>query len=123
MKILTINTPSDYFSYLGLTDPHPLVSVIDYDSIAPIPTTLNDYKVYAIFLREDADCIKVSTRSINEFPVNEICERYFSGGGHRMAAGGKYFGPMDDCIRQVEELMPQYDEEAKKALKHRYSEE
>lgn len=53
MKILKVNRPSDYSSYLGVTDRHPLVSVIEYDRIAPIPTTLNDYNVYGIFLRGD----------------------------------------------------------------------
>lgn len=53
MKILKVNKPSDYSSYLGVTDRHPLVSVIEYDRISPVPTTLNDYNVYAIFLRGD----------------------------------------------------------------------
>ncbi|MDE6513148.1 MAG: helix-turn-helix domain-containing protein [Muribaculaceae bacterium] len=53
MKVLKVNKPSDYSSYLGITDRHPLVSVIEYDRISPVPTTLNDYKVYGIFLRGD----------------------------------------------------------------------
>lgn len=65
--------------------------------------------VYTIFLREDSDCIKVSTRSIDDFPVNSICEKYFNGGGHRQAAGGKYFGSMDDCIRLCEKIMDEFD--------------
>ena len=54
MKILKVNKPSDYSSYIGVTDRHPLVSVIEYDRISPVPTTLNDYKVYGIFLRGDS---------------------------------------------------------------------
>ncbi|MDE6521355.1 MAG: helix-turn-helix domain-containing protein [Muribaculaceae bacterium] len=53
MKILKVSKPSDYSSYLGVTDRHPLVSVIEYDRISPVPTTLNDYSVYGIFLRGD----------------------------------------------------------------------
>ena len=53
MKVLKVNKPSDYSSYIGVTDRHPLVSVIEYDRISPVPTTLNDYKVYGIFLRGD----------------------------------------------------------------------
>ncbi|MDE7335721.1 MAG: AraC family transcriptional regulator, partial [Muribaculaceae bacterium] len=53
MKVLKVHKPSDYSSYLGITDRHPLVSVIEYDRISPVPTTLNDYKVYGIFLRGD----------------------------------------------------------------------
>lgn len=53
MKVLKINKPSDYSSYLGVTDRHPLIGVIEYDRISPVPTTLNDYNVYGIFLRGD----------------------------------------------------------------------
>lgn len=53
MKILKVNRPSDYSSYLGVKDSHPLVSVIEYDRISPVYTTLNDYSVYGIFLRGD----------------------------------------------------------------------
>ncbi len=53
MKVLKVSKPSDYSSYLGLSDPHPLVSVIEYDRISPVYLTLNDYGVYGIFLRGD----------------------------------------------------------------------
>ncbi len=53
MEVLKVNRPSDYSSYLGVTDRHPLVSVIEYDRISPVFTTLNDYNVYGIFLRGD----------------------------------------------------------------------
>lgn len=53
MRVLKVSKPSDYSSYLGVTDPHPLVSVIEYDRISPVLVTLNDYSVYGIFLRGD----------------------------------------------------------------------
>lgn len=65
--------------------------------------------LYTIFLREDKDCIKVSTRSVDEIPVNKLCEKYFQGGGHLQAAGGKFFGTMEECIRVCEEAMEEMD--------------
>ena len=53
MKILKVNKPSDYSSYIGVTDRHPLVSLIEYDRISPVLTTLNAYEVYGVFLRDD----------------------------------------------------------------------
>ncbi len=53
-KILKVNSPGDYSSYLGQTDRHRLVSVIDYNDISPIRSSLNHYGVYGIFLRDDA---------------------------------------------------------------------
>lgn len=54
--------------------------------------------VYSVFMREDADCIKVSTRSKFDFPVSEICKDLFKGGGHLMAAGGEFHGSLQECI-------------------------
>ncbi len=56
-KILKVYRPSDYSSWLGQTDRHPLVSVIDYAEVSPIRHSLNDYNVYGIFLRDDEDAI------------------------------------------------------------------
>jgi len=65
--------------------------------------------VYSIFLREDPDCIKVSCRSKDDFPVSKICEDHFDGGGHLQAAGGEYHGPIDKCIELIEQFLPDYD--------------
>lgn len=54
-KILSVEYPGDYSSYLGVAERHRLVSVIDYNAISPIRSSLNRYGVYAIFLRDDAD--------------------------------------------------------------------
>lgn len=65
--------------------------------------------VYCVFMREDADCIKVSTRSKFDFPVCDICSDLFNGGGHLMAAGGEYYGSLEECRRLFIENMPRYD--------------
>lgn len=49
-KILKVRTPSDFSSYHGLTDRHPLVSVIDFAEISPVRHTLNHYGVYGMFM-------------------------------------------------------------------------
>lgn len=54
-KILKVRNVSDYGRYLGHADQHPLVSVIDYAEVSPIRHSLNDYSVYGLFLRDDAD--------------------------------------------------------------------
>jgi phosphoesterase RecJ-like protein len=67
------------------------------------------------FLREDADCIKISARSIDNFPVNKVCEDYFGGGGHIQAAGGEYTsGSLDDCLSLLLKVLPNYDKYLKK---------
>ncbi|MCM1377677.1 MAG: DHH family phosphoesterase [Clostridium sp.] len=64
---------------------------------------------YSFFLREDADCIKVSARSCFGFPVNKMCEDLFNGGGHLQASGGEFKGSLENCRRILVEAMPKYD--------------
>lgn len=54
-KILNVNKTSDYSGYLGVTDPHPLVTAIDFSEISPIRHSLNRYQVYGIFVQQDND--------------------------------------------------------------------
>lgn len=52
-KVLKVRNVSDYSSYLGQRDTHPLISVIDYSKVSPIRHSLNSYSVYGLFLRDD----------------------------------------------------------------------
>lgn len=65
--------------------------------------------VYSVFMREDKDCIKVSTRSKFEFPVCDICKDLFNGGGHQMAAGGEFYGSLEECRKIMVDNMDKYD--------------
>lgn len=65
--------------------------------------------VYSVFMREDPDCIKVSTRSKFDFPVCDICHDLFNGGGHLMAAGGEFHGTLEECRATLLENMDKYN--------------
>lgn len=52
MKIKNVN---DYSRYVGLTDRHPWVSVINYAEVSPVRHCLNNYSVYGIFFHDEAD--------------------------------------------------------------------
>lgn len=45
-KILKIRNVGDYSQWVGHTDTHPLVSVIDYAEVSPVRHCLNNYSVY-----------------------------------------------------------------------------
>lgn len=64
---------------------------------------------YCVFMREDADCIKVSARSCDEFPVSEICKDLYGGGGHLQAAGGEFYGSLEECRQILIGAMDKYD--------------
>lgn len=50
-KILKVRKPSDYSSWLGQSDPHELISVINYSELSPVRHSLNNYDVYGLFLQ------------------------------------------------------------------------
>ncbi len=65
--------------------------------------------VYSIFMREDADYIKVSARSKYNFPVSKICSDLFNGGGHVQASGGEFHGTLEECRKLLIENLGRYD--------------
>lgn len=79
----------------------------DTEGLVNIPLQVNGIE-YSFFLREDDDCVKVSARSINNFPVNKMCEDLFGGGGHVMAAGGEFKGTLEEARQKLIEAMPAY---------------
>ena len=62
----------------------------------------------AAFIVERADKVKLSLRSKGEFPANEICKRYFNGGGHRNAAGGTSNDSFEQVVKQFKLILPEY---------------
>jgi phosphoesterase RecJ-like protein len=62
----------------------------------------------AAFIVERSDRVKLSLRSKGEFPANEICKKYFDGGGHRNAAGGHSSHSLEQVVQQFKQILPEY---------------
>ena len=54
-NILKVSKPSDYSKWVGQTDPHELISVIDFSKVSPVRLSLNSYDVYGLFLQGEED--------------------------------------------------------------------
>lgn len=78
----------------------------DTEGIVNMPLAIDCINFSAMFI-EALDHIKISFRSQGNFDVNRFAETYFHGGGHRNAAGGKYFGPIQEAIARFEEIVRQ----------------
>lgn len=76
----------------------------DTDNLVNIPLKINEI-TYSFFLREESEYIKVSCRSKGNYAVNTICEKHFNGGGHMNAAGGEFYGTMQECVTRLEEII------------------
>lgn len=60
---------------------------------------------YCAFMRQEADCIRVSMRSTGDFPVNRVCADHFGGGGHLNAAGGDFHGTIGEAAEFFRSLL------------------
>lgn len=58
--------------------------------------------IFTAFFSENTEegIIKISFRSIGDFDVNSFARTYFSGGGHKNAAGGKSYLSLDETVNR-----------------------
>ena len=59
----------------------------------------------SVLITEQEEHIKLSLRSSGKRDVNQIARKYFNGGGHRNAAGGKFFGTLNEAIEAYENML------------------
>jgi phosphoesterase RecJ-like protein len=67
--------------------------------------------------KETEDGVKISLRSTGEFPANEMASRYFNGGGHRNAAGGKVAMTLDETVEVFKNALGEYKEQLEKEMR------
>ena len=81
----------------------------DTEGLVNLPLQILGIKL-SVFLREDTEhpCIRVSLRSVDDFPCNEMAAEFFGGGGHKNAAGGEVWGTMDEAIVLVKKAVQKY---------------
>jgi len=61
----------------------------------------------AVFITEQQNVTKLSFRSKGNINVQEICHKYFNGGGHRNASGGQSRAPLADTLAKVRAIIPE----------------
>lgn len=58
--------------------------------------------------KEAEEGVKLSLRSIGDFPANEMATQFFNGGGHKNAAGGKVDMSLEDTVNLFLEAIKSY---------------
>ena len=81
----------------------------DTEGFVNMPLQILGMKL-SVFLREDTEhpCIRVSLRSVDDFPCNEMAAEFFGGGGHKNAAGGEVWGTMDEAVALAKKAVQKY---------------
>ena len=69
----------------------------DTEGFVNLPLSIEGV-TFSAFIRQDLDCVKISLRSVGDFPCNLFANRYFGGGGHKNASGGEYYGPLSEAV-------------------------
>lgn len=80
----------------------------DTEGFANLPLNIKGI-IFAAFMREDGNMIKMSFRSQGKFPANKFSSECFNGGGHLNAAGGEFYGTLDEAVKIFEEKLPVYN--------------
>ena len=78
----------------------------DTEGFVNIPLTIRNVRLSA-FIKEDDGFFRVSLRSRRDVSARQLALKYFHGGGHEQAAGGKILLP--DDIPSGEALVPWLD--------------
>lgn len=82
----------------------------DTEGFANMPLCMKNIFL-SVFFRQDFDnpnLIKLSLRSKGNFPCNEFSSKFYGGGGHLNAAGGEFYGTMDEAVEILEKNLPIY---------------
>ncbi|WP_231464242.1 bifunctional oligoribonuclease/PAP phosphatase NrnA [Pedobacter sp. Leaf132] len=79
----------------------------DTEGVVNYALSINGIRLAALIV-ERTDKVKLSLRSTGDFPANEICKKYFNGGGHRNAAGGASDKSLAEVIDEFKSILPEY---------------
>lgn len=81
----------------------------DAEGLVNMPLQVKGMRL-SISLREDTerDVVRVSLRSVYDFPCNRMAEEFFHGGGHLNASGGELPFPLSEAMLTAERAIKAY---------------
>ena len=86
----------------------------DSEGFVNLPLAISTVQVSAFFTENaDGKYVRVSLRSKGNIDVNRFAIRFFNGGGHRNAAGGRLYMPLDDVPAYFEQALAAWPDEEK----------
>lgn len=103
-------------AYIALSDEE--LQAFDYragdtEGLVNMPLSIEGVEIAALMTEKEGGQIKMSFRSKGKLAVNAFSEQYFSGGGHRNAAGGEFWGTLADAEVRFKESMSVYLQDVK----------
>ena len=77
----------------------------DTEGLVNYPLSMLGIRLAAIVIDRDEER-KWSFRSKGDIDVNQFARQYFSGGGHKNAAGGRSSLSLEECVLQFNKVLP-----------------
>ena len=87
----------------------------DAEGLVNMPLQIKGHKL-SISLREDTEkdnLIWVSLRSVDQFPCNEMSARFFNGGGHLNASGGRLYCSLSEAVEITKQAIQAFEDKLK----------
>ena len=84
----------------------------DAEGLVNMPLQIKGHKL-SISLREDTEkdnLVWVSLRSVDQFPCNEVAARFFNGGGHLNASGGRLYCSIEEAAKVAQQAFLAFEE-------------
>ncbi len=66
--------------------------------------------VMSVIFTEKDDMVRISFRSIENFAVSELARKYFNGGGHKNASGGRSDDTLEATVSKFLSILPEYQD-------------
>ena len=82
----------------------------DTEGLVNYGMAINGIVMAAAFIEREG-VVKMSFRSVGDFPVNELAALHFDGGGHKNAAGGKSSFSLIETVEKFKQLLPLYKDQ------------
>lgn len=82
----------------------------DTEGIVNMPLQIQGMRLSA-FISEDTEhpgFVKLSLRSVDDFPCNEMSARFFNGGGHKNASGGRLQCSIEEAVELFRRAVSEY---------------
>ena len=87
----------------------------DAEGLVNMPLQIKGLKL-SISLREDTDkpnLVWVSLRSVDQFPCNEVAARFYNGGGHLNASGGRLYCSIEEAVEITKKALETFEDALK----------
>ena len=79
----------------------------DTEGFVNLPLSI-DGIIFSIFAREEKDTVKLSLRSVGNFPANKFASHFFEGGGHLNASGAESKLSLQETIDKIKQVLPDF---------------